>query len=397
MNQRIHPIVVVLTLQSLQLDKFQSMQHRFTVNYQELLNYIDTIDPIKYGRTRNFVNGAVTRLSPYISRGIISTKSVLNAMLARGYEIEQMEKFVQELAWRDYFQQVWNVKSNAIDADMKNTQSDVVHHQLPTALTTSGTGIEAIDKAIVELQETGYMHNHLRMYTASIATNCARAHWRVPAQWMYYHLLDADWASNALSWQWVAGAFSSKKYIANQENINRYTNSQQYGTYLDCEYTDIPPRDIPIQLQGTHIPEFVTPLPEHTIPVLNANSTVALYTMYNLDPLWRNEESCERILILEPSLFKCYPVCKRTIDFIQSWASSIPNLQLAVCEFGELQSRNPTATFLYKQHPTNKHFYGVCDERDWIFPEVKGYFPSFFGYWKQCEKYIAKKQQSLFS
>jgi deoxyribodipyrimidine photo-lyase len=74
------------------------------------LEKLDEIDPVKYGRTRNYVNGAVTCLSPYISRGVISTKQVLEVVLEKGYPISEIESFVKELCWRDYFQRVGQVK-----------------------------------------------------------------------------------------------------------------------------------------------------------------------------------------------------------------------------------------------------------------------------------------------
>jgi deoxyribodipyrimidine photo-lyase len=73
---------------------------------------------------------------------------------------------------------------------------------------------------------------------------------------MYYNLLDGDWASNALSWQWVADTFSSKKYIANQENINTYTNSKQRGTYLDTIYEVIANAKPPTELLEASILEL---------------------------------------------------------------------------------------------------------------------------------------------
>ena len=71
------------------------------------------------------------------------------------------------------------------------------------------------------------------MYVASIACNIAQSHWIVPAKWMYYYLLDADWASNSLSWQWVAGT-NLKKYFANQQNINNlfYQSNRYFSDYL---------------------------------------------------------------------------------------------------------------------------------------------------------------------
>ena len=83
------------------------------------------------------------------------------------------------------------------------------------------------------------MHNHLRMYTAAICCNIGQYHWLQPAKWMYYHLLDGDWGSNALSWQWVAGTNSHKKYIANQENINKYCFTKDENTFLDKSYAEL--------------------------------------------------------------------------------------------------------------------------------------------------------------
>ncbi len=166
--------------------------------------------PAQYGRTRNFLDGAVTYLSPYISRGVLSTRKVLNSVLRREIDPSRMQKFIQELAWRDYWQQIWKVKGEAINDDLKRPQPDVRNQEMPEALLNANSGIEAIDLAIRSLYDTGYMHNHIRMYVAAIACNIGGSHWKVPAQWMYYHLLDGDWASNALSWQWVAGSNASK-------------------------------------------------------------------------------------------------------------------------------------------------------------------------------------------
>ena len=77
------------------------------------------------------------------------------------------------------------------------------------------------------------------MYLASITCNMAKSHWLVPSKWMYYHLLDGDIASNNCSWQWVSGAFSSKKYYCNQENINKYCFTKRTNSFLDKTYEDI--------------------------------------------------------------------------------------------------------------------------------------------------------------
>lgn len=204
------------------------MDLRFETSYISILKKLDKIDPVEYGRTRNYVNGAVTYLSPYISRGVISTKQILKSVLKKGFTIDEIKSFAKELCWRDYFQRVGQSKD--LDKDIRQAQTSVANSAMPLKIINGKTGIESVDDAICQLYEYGYMHNHCRMYVASLTCNIANSHWHHPAQWMYYHLLDGDWASNVCSWQWVAGSNSNKKYYANQENINRYTFSEQVNT-----------------------------------------------------------------------------------------------------------------------------------------------------------------------
>ena len=86
---------------------------------EHILSKIDAIDPILYGKNRNYIDGSVSKLSPYISRGVISTKQVMESVLSRGFKASKIEKFIQELAWRDYWQQVWLNKGNLINKDFK--------------------------------------------------------------------------------------------------------------------------------------------------------------------------------------------------------------------------------------------------------------------------------------
>jgi deoxyribodipyrimidine photo-lyase len=178
------------------------MKVQFPTDINFILDRIEHIKPARYAKDRNYIDGSVSYLSPYISRGVISTKFVLGRLLERGYFAYEIEKFIQELAWRDYWQLIWLHKFDEINSDLKHPQSQVENYGISQAIISAQTGIEGVDIGISQLYETGYMHNHVRMYVASIACNIARSHWFVPAQWMYYHLLDADWASNALSWQW---------------------------------------------------------------------------------------------------------------------------------------------------------------------------------------------------
>lgn len=204
-----------------------------------ITDLLSNIDPIAYSKTRNFLNGRVTRLSAYLSRGYITLPQVFDHIKNAGYTFQQAEKLYQELAWREYYQRVWEAKGDAIFKPLRNLQQGVRHYLMPKSIMDANTGITAIDKQIQSVYETGYMHNHARMYVAGIACNLAGAYWLKPSRWLYYHLLDADLASNACSWQWVAGCFSAKKYITNQDNVNHYLGGNQKGTFLDYEYHEI--------------------------------------------------------------------------------------------------------------------------------------------------------------
>lgn len=360
----------------------------FPTDLEAVLNRVSEIIPEEYGRTRNFLEGAVSYLSPYISRGVISTKFVKEKLIERGYSLPIAQSIFQELAWRDFWQKTWVEKQDGIFEDLRNPQSDCDFDTLPLGIDAANTGIEVLNEGIADLKSTGYMHNHLRMYTASVVCNVAKTHWKTPSQWMYYHLLDGDLASNMLSWQWVAGTNSNKKYIANQENINKYCNSKQRKTYLDVSYEELASISCPPEMKERIELNFETNLPKSEEPKIEKDIPILLYNYYNLDPFWRKNEKVNRVLLLEPSVFERFPVSHKCIDFVLDLSQNIEGIQLFVGEFNELQEAYPNSQFIFKEHPLN-NYSGQEDPRDWMFPTAP-YKPTFFGYWKLCEKEFKK-------
>jgi deoxyribodipyrimidine photo-lyase len=371
----------------------EQKQIAFPTDYHSIIERVSQIDPVQYGKSRNFVNGAVTYLSPYISRGVMSVKQVQDSVLDNGYPVAAIEKFLQELAWREYFQRVWQAKGDRLFGDMKQPQEDVTHQQMIKAIADAKSGVAAIDKKILEFYDTGYMHNHVRMYVASMACNLGKAHWSAPAQWMYYHLLDGDLASNTCSWQWVAGAFSAKKYYCNQENINKYTHTYQGHSFLDMPVEALPNTVIPDVLKSTIALKLETVLPTAPPPVIDTNKPTLIYNSYNLDPHWRKNEDVNRIMLLEPSHFQKFPVSEKVLEFIVNLSLNISNCQLMVGEVSELKAYYQNSTLgeiamVSKEHPAFGYYPGIKDKRDWIYPEVSGYFNSFFLFWKKCAKFL---------
>jgi deoxyribodipyrimidine photo-lyase len=365
----------------------QALNMKFPVQYQAILAKIDEIHPVSYGKTRNFINGAVTRLSPYISRGVISLPMIKDVVLKK-FNRHESEKLLQELAWREYWQRVWECKSDDIFSDLKQPQKDIATHQIPSAIVNATTGIHAVDNSIRSLYETGYMHNHCRMYVASIACNIGKAHWLQPSRWLYYHLLDGDLASNSLSWQWVAGSFSSKKYFCNQENINKYCFTDQHNTFLDKNYDELPLMARPDILCSTENLTLTSELPVTPAPTINKQYPTLIYNPYNLDPLWYKGVKANRILLLEPAHFQKFPVSRQVMDFIVALAANIDEIQIYTGNFEQLSGMTGNSTLVFKQHPAFPHYDGQAVTNEYLFPWVSGYFPSFFAYWKKCEKFL---------
>jgi deoxyribodipyrimidine photo-lyase len=221
--------------------------------------------------------------------------------------------------------------------------------------------------------------------------NLAGFHWRDPARWMYYHLLDGDWASNVLSWQWVAGTFSSKKYIANQENINTYTNSKQRGTYLDTTYEAITDAKPPAALLTAGMPELKTVLPANQSVQIDTSLPTMVYNYYNLSPVWRKEEKANHVLLLEPSVFDAYPVSEKCMAFALEQSKNIEDIQVFVGSFTELQQHTKSSIIYYREHPLSKHYKGNEDAREWMIQTSQPVQGSFFSFWKKYERQIEKE------
>lgn len=356
---------------------------------EELNNSLDQLDLVAYAQTRNYLDGAVSKLSPYISRGFITLPHLKDRILSRA-TIQDTKSFIYELCWREYFQRIWFAHGDKILTDFKNIQMPVAHYRMPQALEEATTGIHAIDEQIKSLYSSGYMHNHARLYIASLACNIAKAHWLVPSRWLYYHLLDGDLASNSLSWQWVAGTFSSKKYYFNQNNVNTYSRSIQHRTFMDFSYEEIMKNNTPTVLQKTIDLDLHTNLPQAKSLSLDYKKPLFLYTSYTLDPLWRETTQANRILVLEPSHFNSFPVSENVLNFILSLSEKITGLQVYVGEIANLPSLHEFPEIISKQHPTTRHFPGQKDEPSWMFPEVPDPRGSFTGFWKGCEKILLR-------
>ncbi|MBF95841.1 MAG: Deoxyribodipyrimidine photo-lyase [Alphaproteobacteria bacterium MarineAlpha9_Bin4] len=191
---------------------------------------------IQYEKSRNFayfdndILKNVSGLSPFISRGVIKEEFLLRKVINTK---KNSNKFIQEIFWRIYWQgwlenhvNVWKRYESQLDQIKKSRLIDMKNYKFAIS---GNTKIVAFDEWVKILKESGYLHNHVRMWFASIWIHYLGIPWQLGANFFYEHLLDGDIASNLLSWRWVAGLQTKgKKYIATEENINKYTFNR-YG------------------------------------------------------------------------------------------------------------------------------------------------------------------------
>ena len=171
---------------------------------------------------------AVSRLSPYLRRRLLTEADVVGAVLAE-YRLAAAEKFVAEVLWRTYWKGWLELRPGVWRQFLDDRDAA---RQLPIARAIAAaeagtTGIDGFDDWARELVETGYLHNHARMWFASIWIFTLRLPWSLGADFFLRHLIDADPASNTLSWRWVAGLQTAgKTYLATADNIARYTGGR---------------------------------------------------------------------------------------------------------------------------------------------------------------------------
>lgn len=183
-----------------------------------------------YGPGRH---GAVSRLSPHIRRRLVSEDEVIAAALA-AHGPEGAEKFIQEVVWRSYFKgwleqrpTTWDSYRDGLERDLALVADDRKLRAQVQAATEGRTGLDYFDAWAQELTETGYLHNHARMWFASIWIFTFSLPWRLGADFFLRHLLDGDPASNTLGWRWVAGLHTrGKTYAAQAWNIAKFTDGR---------------------------------------------------------------------------------------------------------------------------------------------------------------------------
>ena len=329
-----------------------------------------------YAGRRNFDLGpgkhdGVSQLSPYLRARLISEDEVLRATLAQ-HSPQAAEKFIQEVIWRGYWKGwlehrpgVWTGYTAGLQQlhNMVMTQSGLRARWEEACL--GKTGIAPFDAWASELAETGYLHNHARMWFASIWIYTLELPWELGADFFMRHLLDGDPASNTLGWRWVAGLHTEgKTYRADPENIAKYTQNR-FG-----QVSGLAPFAAPVD--GMRNPERTPPRPANMLPdpsragrvglILHGEDLMPAHILEKIAPIatlpleispyspwqastevnaWRGAALASAVTEMPYELGEVAPAA-HDADAIQSWAEA-HNLDCIVTAFAPV---GPTAQAL---------------------------------------------------
>ncbi len=192
----------------------------------------------RYTNGRNYDRGPgqhrdVSMLSPYLRLRLVLEQDAV-AIAVREHGAEAAEKFIQEVIWRGYFKGwmerrpvVWDQYREGLIRDLASLDRDRGLRRRVAAAEAGKTGLDCFDSWAEELVETGYLHNHARMWFASIWIFTLELPWRLGSDFFFRNLLDGDPASNTLGWRWVAGLHTrGKPYHAQAWNIAKFTNNR---------------------------------------------------------------------------------------------------------------------------------------------------------------------------
>ena len=359
----------------------------------------------QYERERGFVRSSqstVSQLSPFIRYRFLHEREIFK-VLTEMYPFSHVEKFIQELVWRSYWRG-WLIQHPAVWEYYEQRVNELLPHaaqSLPlyTQAIEGKTHLSFFNDWVHELKETGYLHNHVRMWFASIWFFTFQLPWELGAHWMYEHLLDGDPASNTLSWRWIVGLQTpGKTYLATPHNIHHFSEGRwepsagelaTEGTGA-CENTQISRETHPFvphtySLSESHSPlilttEQLTPPEEWRGPCLYLPSD--LNENHSQKESWRKHllqeaalrHSTEAPLSLDPLIAHLQQLDTKTVYMLRPQPGE--NIRWLLSMIKRLEERE--FEILLIDDPWDQKLFPMAK---------KGFFP----FWKQAKKWLASE------
>jgi len=299
------------------------------------LQRLSAIDAVAYSRSRNHLDGTLTRLSPYFRHGCLSLQEAVDAV--RQNFGRHGLKLIGEFSYRDYFRQVWDRFGEDINQAMEPSKVVLGENSLPDFIGQGFTGLVCMDEIVHDLQQEGYVHNHARMWFAAYVLHWLKVDWRQAADWFEQYLLDGDRASNHLSWQWIASSFGHKPYYFNKENIikfggDRWCQQCRVRCPFDASYETLEQRLFTIE----STPKAQT----YTTPAAQISAQQADYVSITADTdmlVWLHDEmlasshplltdNTPAVFVFDPALYRHWPL--KRLQFVADCLSEIPQAEI---------------------------------------------------------------------
>lgn len=294
----------------------------------EALKRLNNLDMEAYKRNREFINGSVSKLSPYFRYGCITLKEAADNIYGRFGK--EAESFVHELARRDYWRRVWYSKGNDIFNNIEASKVPISDKPMPDYVRQMITGLPCMDAFVRDLIQDGYVHNHARKWFAAYIVHWLKVDWREAADWYESNLLDGDKASNHLSWQWVASTFSNKPYFFNKDVLARHTGEKHCANCkVNCPF-DANMEMLDAKLFPEKIIEPLIPrsLARKSTMTFSMNTAVAVFVHDEMlsatHPLLKN--SMAKVFVFDDHIHGKWPI--KRIQFVADCLSELSNVEV---------------------------------------------------------------------
>ncbi|MGA0950939.1 MAG: FAD-binding domain-containing protein [Candidatus Puniceispirillaceae bacterium] len=314
-----------------------------------------------YEARRNFDYGPadrsnVSELSKFISHRVLFEYDVARRALAQ-HRPETVDKFIQEVFWRIYWKG-WLEHRPAVWNDYVAFDHDTIPERQFQQAVTGKTGIDCFDYWSAELQNTNYLHNHARMWFASIWIFTLGLPWQAGARFFMQHLFDGDAASNTLGWRWVAGIQTSgKHYVARASNIEQFTN----GRFSPHHLNETP---LPVASSKTY---DIMPLDNHTQYQKKYNKLIILEN----DLYMKSEyeyDAYDAVFVLRPdAVVRSADLARPVIDFKMGLVSAFCEIHANAQDIDAAGLRAMAASqpgFDVVYPAIGDHLDGLCRLRD---------------------------------
>lgn len=373
------------------------------LTHDQLVQQIKSFDAVRYCKNRNYLNGWVSKLSPYITHGIITIDEIVRLSLSR-FTIDQAESRYKELLRREYFVQVHYHQGTNIFTDMETDKTALLKYDiLPPSVQDQTFHSPWVNETIKQLESTGYLHNHQRMRLASYMTHRHRLYWKKCADWTYYHFLDGELGSNHLSRQRVASTFSGKPYFMNEENLQRYrpgvSDSIYRGSYEEVESRLFDPgRKSDMADQPDVHASLVTDLSGVT-PAKSSYHDITILTPWDLHPSKITNPS-KTICLLDTDFLTRHPRSAKRVQFIAQYCE-LYQISLVCGSVSDILVHSSGCTIYETRNPIYREaFIDAAKRWHTLVPHQrcsqiapKQYTKKFFPFWEKTSKHLYEMQR----